>query len=131
MANCNIISTLLAASANNRQAINFETALQYPMSPVPLNITNADGSRRTTDKSKLAKIINKKTTILTEMPAKQNVAAYIIDLMALVRVHRSRPNTYEEFTMQIIQSMSSGYKKVHIVADTYRPTSIKDPERLK
>ena len=128
-ANCNIIITPLAASAKNRQAINFETALQYPMSPVPLDIANADGSRRTTDK--LAKIINNKITILTEMPAKQNVAAYIIDLMALVRVQRSRPNTYEEFTMQIIQSILSGYKKVHIVADTYRPTSIKDPECLK
>ena len=133
-ANHNIISKLLAASAKTQQVIDFESALQFPLSSVPLNIANADGSRRTTDKSKLAKIIMRKTTVLnhsTEMPAKQDVTAYIVDLMALVRVQRSTPNTYEELAMQIVHSIPSGYKHVHIVADTYRPHSIKDPERLK
>ena len=133
-ANRNIISSLLAASAKTQQAIDFESALQFPLNPVPLNIANADGSRRTTNKSKLSKIIMKKTTVLnqkTEMPAKQDVTAYIVDLMALIRVQRSTPNTYEELAMRIVRSIPPGYKQVHILADTYRPNSIKDPERLR
>ena len=65
-ANRNIISYLLAVSAKTQQAIDFESTLQFPLSPVPLNIANTDGSRRTTDKSKLAKIIMRKTTVLNQ-----------------------------------------------------------------
>ena len=32
--------------------------------------------------------------------------------------------------MRIVRSIPPGYKQVHILADTYRPNSIKDPERL-
>ena len=56
-ANRNIISTLLAASAEENQAIDFSLALEYPLSPVPLNMANADGSRRSTAKSILNEII--------------------------------------------------------------------------
>ena len=132
--NRNIISTLLAVSAKKQQVKDFESALKFPLSPVPLNIANADGSRRITLKSKLTEIIMKKTTLLnqqTEMPARQDVAAYIVDLMAMTRIQRNLPNTYEDLAIQIIQSIPTGYKEVHIIADTYHSDSIKDPERLK
>ena len=51
--------------------------------------------------------------------------------MAPIRVQRSTPNTYEEQAMRIVRSIPPGYKQVHIVADTYQPNSIKDPERLR
>ena len=41
------------------KAINFANALKYPMSPVPLSIGNADGTKRKNNMSTLLKIILK------------------------------------------------------------------------
>ena len=134
--NRNIISTLLAISAKTNRVIDFNLALEYPLSPVPLNIANADGSRRITVKSKLNEIIMKKSTLIdheTEMPTRNDhdVSTYIVDLMALVRTQRITPLTYEDLALQVIFAIPKGYKRVDIVADTYRSKSIKDPERFK
>ena len=112
--NRNIISTLLAASAKENQAIDFRLVSEYPLSPVPLNIANADGSRRSTAKSKLNEIIMKKSTLIdreTEMPSRNEVSGYIVDLMALVRTQHSVPLTYKELAMQIIQAIPKDIKE--------------------
>ena len=44
--------------------------------------------------------------------------------MALVRTITNIPGTYEELTFQLIRLLSTGYKRVDIVADTYREVSI-------
>ena len=74
--NRNIISTLLAISANTNRVVDFNMVLEYPLSPVPFNIANADGSRRITVKSNLNEIIMKKSTLIdheTEMPTRNDV----------------------------------------------------------
>ena len=132
--NRNIISILLAISAKTNRVIDFNMALEYPLSPVPLNIANADGSCRITVKSKLNQIIMKKSTLIdheTEMPTRNDVSAYIVDLMALVRTQHITPLTYEDQALQVIGAIPKGYKRVDIVADTYRSKSIKDPDRFK
>ena len=131
--NRNIIGTLLALSAKTNKLLDFEAALSFPLCSVPLSLANADGSRRTTQKSKLAEIIRAKTTFLQlcEIPAKRDVVCYILDLMALIRVQKSIPVTYEELVLQIIRAIPQGYKRIDIVADTYRDESIKNPERKK
>ena len=86
--NKNVLSTLLAISAKMNKVIDFSLALKYPLAPVPLRLSNPDGSRRTTTKSKLNEIIMRNTKTLdfkTEMPLKSDVSAYIVDLMALIR----------------------------------------------
>ena len=132
--NRNIISTLLAISAKTNRVIDFNMALEYPLSPVPLNIANADGSHGITVKSKLNEIIMKKSTLIdheTEMPTRNDVSAYIVDLIALVRTQCITPLTYEDLALQVIGAIPKGYKRVDIVADTYRSKSIKDPEHFK
>ena len=108
--------------------------LEYPLSPVTLNFANADGSRRITAKSKLNEIIMKKSSLIdheTEMPIRNDMSAYIVDLMALVRRQHIRPLTYEDLALHVIGAIHKGYKRVDIVADTYRTKSVKGPERLK
>ena len=76
----------------------------------------------------------KKSTLIdheTEMPTRNDVSTYIVDLMALVRTQRITPLTYEDLALQVICAIPKGYKRVDIVADTYRSKSIKDPERFK
>ena len=55
--NINVIGTLLALSARSERLIDFQKALSHPLCSVPLSLANPDGSRRTTQKSKLSDII--------------------------------------------------------------------------
>ena len=130
--NRNIIGNLLALSAKTGQLIDFNKALEFPLCPVDLNLSNPDGSR-STQKSKLPEIIIRESTLMdnAEFPQKSEVIAYVVDLMALVRTITNIPGTYEELTFQLIRLLPTGYKRVDIVADTYREVSIKDPERRK
>ena len=57
--------------------------------------------------------------------------AYLVDLMALIRTRTRTPATYEELALQLFMAIPPGCKRIDIVADTYRDTSIKDPERSK
>ncbi|KAG1650522.1 hypothetical protein GQR58_027928 [Nymphon striatum] len=66
--NRNILGTLLAISARNERAVNFKTALCYPLCPVPLSLANPDGSRKATAKSKLQSIVLKYSKELVQHP---------------------------------------------------------------
>ena len=55
--NHNFLATLLCYNMETGKAINFANALKYSLSPVPLSIGNADGTKRKTNKSTLQKII--------------------------------------------------------------------------
>ena len=49
----NLLSTLLACSFKLQKTIDFEKALCFPLSPVPLSLANPDGSPCKTTKSQL------------------------------------------------------------------------------
>ena len=51
--------------------------------------------------------------------------------MALIRTQTRTPVTYEELALQLFMAIPPGYKRIDIVADTNRDTSIKDTERSK
>ena len=55
--NRDIIGSLLSFSTKHEKLINWESALTYPLSPVPLSICSADGIRRKVIKSKLMESI--------------------------------------------------------------------------
>ena len=57
--------------------------------------------------------------------------AYLVDLMALIRTQTRTPVTYEELALQLFMAIPPGYKRIDIVADTNRDTSVKDTERSK
>ena len=56
--NRNILGTLISYQLKTGRNIDFEKALSYPLSPVPLSISHPDGTRRKTGKSKLKDIIH-------------------------------------------------------------------------
>ena len=55
--NRNIIGNLLALSAKTGQLIDFNKALEFSLCHVDFNLSNPNGSRRSTQKSKLREII--------------------------------------------------------------------------
>ena len=115
--NRNVIGNLLALSAKTGQLIDFNKALEFPLCPVDLNLSNPDGSRRSTQKNKLTEIIIRDSTLMdnAEFPQKSEVIAHVVDLMALVRTITNIPGTYEDLTFQLSRLLPTGYKLVDIV----------------
>ena len=128
--NQNILGKLLSISAKAAKPINFEKALEYPLYPVPLSLAHPDGSKRSTQKSKLLQVlgINESNCIL---PQKEE-SALIIDMIAQFRmIVQELPNDFEGLIMKFLNSIPKKYNRVDIVADCYRDISIKTAEREK
>ena len=55
-----------------------------------------------------------------ENPFMRRFAAYVLDMIATIRMMKSIPATYEDFTWQFLKMIPKNFKKVGIVADTYK-----------
>ena len=130
--NRQILAKLLALSAKHNQPIDFEYALTFPLTPIPLSLAHPDGTRRTTPKSALMKVFDnyQNLSTITTLPAKDG-NTFLIDLMALIRTISPIPDTYAQFATAIFSRLPSGYDRIDIVTDTYRTNSLKNPEREK
>ena len=129
--NRDILSKMLSISVKSGKPIDFEKALQHPLSPVPLTLCHADGNMRKTKKSDLMEIILKLSNQSSPPLINKENTVYVIDLMAAVHTIRELSNTFEDLAFNIIKIIPSGYKQVYIVADTYKVNSIKSSERSK
>ena len=94
--------------------IDFEKALKYPLGDIPLSLANADGTTR----------INKREI------AKQKTA-FIVDVMALLRMMSNLSDTYERLAWKFHSYIPKGYYCVDLVADFCFKSSMKDAERYK
>ena len=129
--NRDILGKLLSISIRKGRVVDFEKALEYPLSTVPLNIPNADGTMRKTNKSELAKVIlgNATNEVSTESTLENTV--YIVDLISLIRTLRYIPETFEDLIFRVLKTIPPGYKRVDIASDSYHSNSIKSSEREK
>ena len=102
--NRNILGTLLSFSAKTNRPIDFDSALPYPLSPIPLSLALPDGARRETPKSKLMEIILKGASELSdptvENPFIRRSTAFVLDMIATTRMMKSIPAAYEDVTWQ-------------------------------
>ena len=104
--------------------------LTYPLSPVPLSLSHADGTRRKTMKSSLMSLINSYYDTNLDLPlSPRQTSTYIVDLMALIRTVSPIPETYSHLVHNLIERFPKNYKRTDIVADTYRENSLKNNER--
>ena len=130
--NRNIIGQLLAFSAKSEKSIDFQKALAYPLSPVPLCYAHPDGSWRTTAKSQLMEVVLSHCSASTDPKElcipKVSVSAYLIDLMAMVRSLPGLYNTYHDLAFRLFDMLPEGYERIDIIADTYQKNSLKDPK---
>ena len=134
--NRDILSWLVNLSVRSGMVINYEKAMEYPLSPVPLRIATAEGSRRTTSKSKLLDIINATLTVPRNSPKlvisidTTKPSALIVDLIAAIRTMTKIQETYKLLAWKFLAALPKGYYRIDLVADTYRDISIKRCERL-
>ena len=66
---------------------------------------------------------------ITTIPDTNKVSVHILDFMAFLRTITDIPSTYKDLAWRIIKQISTGYNRVDLVADTYRPVSIKMQDR--
>ena len=128
--NRDILARLMYLSCTESKVIDFKAALEYPLSDLPLSLCNADGTMRKTSKSKLANLILS-TSNDQNHEAEKESTAYVVDLMALVRLMKEIPETFEELALKILSFIPKGFLRVDIVADCYFENSIKGAERKK
>ena len=123
-----ITGTLLALSAKHGKLIDFETALQYFLCPVPLSHAHPDSTRCKMTKNALMKVAKSYKTSTEEykLPPKQN-AAFLVDLMALIQTVSSV--TYAELVRTLVSHLTKGYRNVVIIADNWRDNSLKNNKR--
>ena len=129
-ANRNIIGKLLSLSARYEKPINFENAFQYPLYPVPLNLAYPDGSKRESQKSKLLEAILPNIKEYQGIDLDRDNSAFVVDLIAQIRLCTTNcSGTFKDLIEKILLSIPKGFKRVDIIADTYREVSIKNQER--
>ena len=100
---------------------------------MPLSSAHPVGTRRSTTKSALTDILIKYCDSPTDpsnvIYEKNNVSAYIFDLMALINTFTSVPATYRDLSFKLFDVLPIGYRRINIVADTYVQNSLKSSER--
>ena len=126
--NRNVIGSLLSFTAKTGKPIDFERALQHPLSPIPLSICHPDGTRRETVKSKLkGKILEYHINEAVE--GNMSKDAIVLDMIAQIQTLQGSSRTYKDFAQKFVKSLPTGYNRVDLVADTYKDFSIKSMER--
>ena len=98
-ANRNILGKLLTCSFKLQKILDFEKALCFPLSPMPLSLANPDGSPRKTTKSQLNKTLIANYNFKKPPPDKGFVKCYIIDMIAAIRCIANVPETYEDLAL--------------------------------
>jgi hypothetical protein len=98
----------------------------YPLTPVPLCLAHVDGTKHSSQKSKLAKHLT--TKIISEPPVAFDT--YIVDAMYMIRAMypKDLPATYGGVAKHILMKICQA-PRVDFVCDTYRTPSIKDEEQ--
>ena len=130
--NRDILSMLTSYSLRTNAAIDFKKALEYSLSPIPLSICNADGSRRKTQKAKLKEVIYNKSKIMTKeefLNIPKDVV--VIDMVAMLNTIVNVPKTYNELALQFVKKLPKNYGRIDIVADSYKENSLKREEQEK
>ena len=107
--------------------VHMEIALQFPLTPVPLSLSHADGTMLSTPKSKLLNQLEPLSGTLNPT----NVNVTIIDAMFLLHLMpTSLPATFGSVAEHILRTICKFQGSIiHFVSDKTISPSIKDAER--
>ena len=113
-----ILTALTLFSVQSRKVIYYEKALTSPLSPIPLNKANADGSWRETNMSKLKDIIIENTNLRTDKNLYElSRGITIVDIMSVLNslVGILSSSTYEEFIRIFVECFPNEFGRVELI----------------
>ena len=98
---------LLTASYRTKTAVNLEASLVYPLASHPPALCLPGGSPLKCVKSKLydAALNDLYTINTTQLPGKETLHTYFIDVIALMRVLPQNNETVREFAWRILKTI--------------------------
>ena len=109
--------------------LQMSEVLQHPLGPLPWSLATSDGSLRKTNKSALAKELQKNA-----LPAEDigKPSACIIDGMSAVQKIKGDHKSFAEIALSLLSMIlheSPNSKQIDVVFDVYKEYSIKKTER--
>eukprot|EP00794_Sanderia_malayensis_P015514 gene15514-17096_t len=108
------------------QNIDMAEVMKYPLTPVPLSLSNVDGTMLKTPKSKLMSQLEKRVS--TSPPPK--VEAYVINAAFFFHHFCNLPETFGGVAKFFLKKiLECDGKLIHFVSDKWISPSIKDCER--
>ena len=114
----------------SEEKVDYKEARKYPLLPIPLSLSHADGFKRSNKKSQVNDIIAKhRSSEFIYPPCENSSISYIVDIMALIRNFKTIPDTYESLAWKITKSVPPNCARVDLVADSYDEISTKASER--
>ena len=127
----NVLGILVAYSSKNEAGIDVRNVLSFPLAPVSIPLSTADGAIRKTGKSKLFEAAMSDLDLVSEdtMPPPTRLYTYFLDLAAAIRSLVGAMNTIRDLASRILAMVPSQYRRVFIACDTYKDASIKGGER--
>lgn len=121
-----LISKLLLIAINKN--IDLAVVFTYPLTPVPLALSNIDGSMLKTDKSLLLRHLE--SLVTSEKPS--SIDATIVDGFYFLHLMPNLPNTFGAVARHLLVKLYylEG-NEIHLIFDNIQKQSIKDCERIK
>ena len=86
---------MLSFTNKSGKSNNFEAALKYPLSQVPLSIAKTDGRKRKTNKEKRKEIIYKYSRTKEDVVLGTEKIGHVLDIIAQIRTMSEIPETFE------------------------------------
>lgn len=128
-----ILGILVAYSNKHDAGVDLESTFSYPLAPVSVPLSTADGAIRKTVKSKLYEAAMGDLQIISadELPPAETLNTYFLDLAAAVRSLVGPVFTIREMATKLLSTIPSRYRTIVIACDTYKKNSIKGGERTK
>ena len=111
------------------QKLNLQEVLSYNPGPLPLSLSNLDGSLSKTNKAKFMHLLEEKCGERAQWSIPSAHATYIIDAMTILQMQSRAPTTFGDLADVIFSvvttSLNKGGNRVDFVADQYHDISIK------
>ena len=125
-----ILGILVAYSNKQETGVDLAKVLSFPLAPISIPLSTADGALTKTVKSKLydAAMLDLKIVSHEQRPTAGKLKTYMLDLLAAIRSLIGTASTVRELSSRIISTVPSRYTAIFIVCDTYRDNSIKAGE---
>ncbi len=119
---CDLFGRLLYLDVTND--LDLKVIFGFPLTPVPLTLAHVDGTKHSTQKSKLMQVLEKR--IQTENTSTIDACAH--DAMFIIQSRVKIPSTYGGLAEALLERIITA-KRIDFVCDTYNDNpSIKDIE---
>ena len=123
---------LISTSYKTKVAIDLEASLVYPLANHSPALFVPGGAPRKCVKGTLydAALKDLYLTDDKQLPAKETLHIYFLDLIAIMEVLPRNNGTVRDFAWRILKSIPQQYSTIFLACDSYKDNSIKNEERI-